>query len=76
MNIQDLAREAWTEKDVETMLTTVMEEAKKGSLRHVEFVFKVLTYEPKADNKGQLQIPFEALTLNIVRNEAKHNNNS
>lgn len=74
MNIQELAREAWSEQDIKDMLCNIMDIAKGGSLRHAEFVFKVFTYEPKADSRGQLQIPFEALTLNIVRNDTKHNN--
>jgi hypothetical protein len=58
MNIQDLAREAWTEQDVKDMLCNIMDIAKGGSLRHAGFVFKVLTYEPKKE-PIQLSLPFE-----------------
>ena len=75
MDIKELARQAFTEQDIIDMFANIMIFAKEGSLRHADFILKVITYEPKADNKGQLQIPFEEVTLKIFHNGTQNNSN-
>lgn len=57
--LKEIAKKAWAESDVQDMLVNIMDLAKTGSLRHADFVFKVLTYEPKQD-AVQLKLSFES----------------
>lgn len=67
MDIREIAKRVWTEQDVEDMLVNIMDLAKSGSLKHADYVFKVMTYEPKADLKGQLQIQFTPHPIDLSK---------
>jgi hypothetical protein len=70
MDIKELAKQAFLEQDIIDMFANIMNFAKEGSLRHADFILKVITYEPKADNKGQLPLFNEPkIDLSLLTND-------
>lgn len=65
-NIREIAHGFWTEQDIKDVLANIMDLAKQGSLRHADFVFKVMTYEPKIIGQ-QLSLDFKDEKTNEVK---------